>query len=294
MIEILQGDGKTLQRAPRGDVSAHHAGADHMHMLDVRLARIRQVAKCLHAILQLENAHQIGGSRMLVKTGNRVGMILRHLARVALVFEPEFDDGVGRGVVIATCFARDLFQRGARDQTANDRPICHRGLESRLMSRGRISQQCRYRVDKVAAWHQHVNQSHIQRASAIDCATGQHQVQCLRRTDQFRHALGPTPTRDDADHHFRQGHFRLRAVVDDAVLARKCKLGAAAHAEAVNYGDGWKRQHFNLIEYIVAKFGECVGFFGILDGGEFIDIGTRREAIFFRGQYHEAFGRRCF
>ena len=53
---ILQRDVEAAQRAPGGDVAAHDAGADHVHVLD---GRGGLAAEALQAILQQEHAHQI-------------------------------------------------------------------------------------------------------------------------------------------------------------------------------------------------------------------------------------------
>src|SRR5712671_4996063 len=55
---VLQRDGQAAHRADRGDVAAHHAGADDV---DMPCGEINAFAQALHALLQEEDPDQVGG-----------------------------------------------------------------------------------------------------------------------------------------------------------------------------------------------------------------------------------------
>src|SRR3546814_2965139 len=57
LLAVLQGDVEALVRGPRGDVAAHDAGADHVHMLDAGIL----AAQALESLLQEEHAGQETG-----------------------------------------------------------------------------------------------------------------------------------------------------------------------------------------------------------------------------------------
>ena len=69
-LAILQGHGETAQGAPGGDVAAHHAGADDMHMADAMLL----AAESLEPVLQEENAHQVACGRRLRQFDDGAGL----------------------------------------------------------------------------------------------------------------------------------------------------------------------------------------------------------------------------
>ena len=97
-VLVLQRDGQAAQRAPRRDVAAHRAGADHVH---VRRLEVAFLAQRLQPLLQPEDADQVGGRRRLEQRRDRRRIGRRHGERVAVVLRPR-----GRGSRTAPDSAR--------------------------------------------------------------------------------------------------------------------------------------------------------------------------------------------
>ena len=130
------------------------------------------------------------------------------------------------------------------------------------------------------AWGRDIDQANFLRTLSVNRTACQHQIECLTSPNQRGHALGTAPARHDADHHFGQRHFCFWPVVHDAVFAGEGKFGASAHAKTVNQRNRRKWQCCHLVEYDVTKRGECKRFLRAFQCGEFIDVGTGREAVF--------------
>ena len=99
-IQVLQCHAQAAHCAPCRDVAPHGPGAYHVYPFDSFCAALAQRFK---AILQLENAYEIGGGRMLKNTDDRSRMSGWNLAHITAEVVPQIDDGVGRRVV----FLRD-------------------------------------------------------------------------------------------------------------------------------------------------------------------------------------------
>ncbi len=102
---ILQRDRETAQRRPGGDVPAHDARADHVHVADLGSAL---AARALQAILQQEHAHQVARGLGGEQVRNRARLGLERRRTVRPVARPQLDDGVGGRVVRARCAPRHL------------------------------------------------------------------------------------------------------------------------------------------------------------------------------------------
>ncbi len=95
---VLQRHRHAAISRPGGNIPAHHAGADHMHMLEFGRGFCPQT---LEAILQQKHAHQIARSRRAHEfaDGASLGFVSRRSG--AAVSPPQIEDGVGSGVVFA-------------------------------------------------------------------------------------------------------------------------------------------------------------------------------------------------
>src|SRR3546814_1702399 len=70
LLAVLQGDVEALVRGPRGDVAAHDAGADHVHMLDAGIL----AAQALESLLQEEHAGQVARGRRAGQLDHRLAL----------------------------------------------------------------------------------------------------------------------------------------------------------------------------------------------------------------------------
>ncbi len=85
---VLQRDPQALHRAPGGDVAAHGAGADDMHMAEPCGGL---PAQRLQPLVQEEDTHEILRRRSGYEAGNRARLVLQHLRLRSAVSEPEID-----------------------------------------------------------------------------------------------------------------------------------------------------------------------------------------------------------
>ena len=107
-LAVLQRDREPARGAPGGDVAAHHAGADHVHVPDLAP---RPAAQRLEAVLQEEHPHQV--PRLLgeeqFRNRARLGLVGGRPGRA--VAGEQVDDGPGSWVVSGIGAARDLLAR---------------------------------------------------------------------------------------------------------------------------------------------------------------------------------------
>ena len=115
-ILVLQRDREAAQRAPRGDVAAHRAGADDVH---VRRLEAAFLAERLQPLLQPEHADQVGGGRRLrAATGSTPDRTAGTASALPSYFAQILEDRVRRRIVLAPRALRDLLSRLRGDERA--------------------------------------------------------------------------------------------------------------------------------------------------------------------------------
>jgi hypothetical protein len=90
---ILQRHRQAAQRADGGDVAAHHAGADHVHM---PRREVHALAEALQALLQEEHADQVARGRVSGSAAIECRIVGRR-ERVAVVLRPRSMIAYGAG-----------------------------------------------------------------------------------------------------------------------------------------------------------------------------------------------------
>ena len=105
--------------AHRGDVAAHDAGADHVHVLRLEIA----VSLPSAFMRSCRKKMRIRFRAVSPSTSVAIdaGVAARRRERVAVVLLPQLEDRVGRRVVLAAGAPRDLFARHARRRSAQRR-----------------------------------------------------------------------------------------------------------------------------------------------------------------------------
>ena len=111
-LAILQGYLKAAEGCPGGNVTAHHAGTDDMHMLD---RGIDARALALQTLLQEEDADQILCGRRLRQLGDRTRLQLQSLSDARAAALPHVDHGEWRGVVLLANLGGGLLDHDRRE-----------------------------------------------------------------------------------------------------------------------------------------------------------------------------------
>ncbi len=272
---VLQRDRQAAHHAPCGDVSAHHARADHVHVLRFEIAFL---AERLHALLEEVDADQVARGVAFDETGDRRWVFGPRRERVTVVFLPEIDDRVGRGVVVGRGARGDLPSRHPGDERPHERGT-HQPLYERQLPRARRLEHHHARgVLLDARRHCGVHEAHALRAARVDRASREHHVERGGGADHAREAHDPAPRRKDAEHHLGQREARSGLIDRDAVAAGERELDAPAHAEAVDQGERREGQGGELVVEIPASPDQAYRVVGVLELGELFDIGTGDEA----------------
>lgn len=292
LFAVLQRDFKALVGRPRGDITAHHAGTDDMHVADGRQAGVL-AAKGLEPLGQEEDADQIARCRRTgqldhcLALGRQAG--LDPAATGAL---PRGDQRIRRGIVFLAGLARDLLAHLRCQQLACKQGVGRPGGGA-LLERARGAGQCQRR----SHIHQHrrcsnlVDQAHRPRSLGRHRAPGEHQVHCRRCPDQARQAGAAAPAGKDAELGFRQPDARAAIVGGHPVAAGQCNLGAAAHAEAMDGRHRGAGQFGQFLEHLLAAANCVVDGAAAVELLEFLQVGAGDEAIGLGRAQHHALGR---
>ena len=191
-ILVLQRDGEAAQRAPGGDVPAHRAGTDHVHM---RRLSVAVLAETLQAFLQAEHADQVRCRRRAEQRRDRRGIGRRRRERIAVVLDPEIEHRVGRRIVLAPRALRDLLRlpaprcSGARAAAASS----DSGKPS-LRGAGSARSTPRAVFSMIRARHALVGDAELLRAARVDGLAGEQQVERGRRAREPRQpSMPPQP-----------------------------------------------------------------------------------------------------
>ena len=183
---ILQGHAHATQRTQRGNVAAHHAGADHMHVPGRERAIL---AKGLQALLQEEHPKQVSCCWRGKQGLERGGLTCGHGEHVAVISFPDIDDGVGCRIVFAHDLCGGLLARlvgklaaqGAVDHVTQD-AFGHGQLAWGSTGQHHDARGCVHDPRR----HAIGDQSQASGFPAIDTLAGQHHVQRRHRANGGR------------------------------------------------------------------------------------------------------------
>jgi hypothetical protein len=287
-LAVLQRDLEAAQGAPRGDVAPHHAGPDHVHVLDA----VRGVArKPAQPFAQEENANEIVRGRRGREFRHRTCLQFQALADVAAATPPHFDQCKRRRVVPGRSLRRGLLAHDRREDLPRGPAVAEPGQRA-LRERPRDRPQCQLAcfVEQRIGCGQAIDQALGQRAFGGCRASGQHHRQRLGRADQARQTRGAAPARMDAELHLRQCDARFRRARGDAHSARQREFGAAAHARAVDRGDGRHRQAREPFEHPLAMLDFLAHRALAVVAFEFLEVGAHGETRGFARMDHHGSG----
>ena len=251
---VLQRDGEAAQRAPRGDVAAHHAGADDVHVLDAAaplppMAFSRSCSRNTRTRLRAVSR----GEEM--RDGARFG--LESLLAARAVIRPQIDDGVGRRVVLALRLARDLREQRRLHERAHERPAQHLLGERRPMMRRLLRDDVARGGFEIRRRHEPVDEPEPQRLVRAHGPAGEHHLHGGLHADEPHGAHRAAEARMDAELHFRQAERQALIAHGDAVAARERELEPAAEREALNRRDSGAGERFELVEHALAARGSA-------------------------------------
>ena len=271
-LHVGEADGEAMPRAPRGDVAAHRAGADHVDAAAVPFA----VGQALELLAQEKHPDQIARRIGDQQPGERFDLALLHGVAVAAVRDPKIDQRIGRGVLR---LRRPLggFAPHPRRQEASRRRGAEQPVERALLVRLQIAADgipdggadmalLRHRIDQA---------ERLGAAGALGLA-GQHHGHRLDRADQARQPHRSAEARMQAEQHL--GEAEARVVDGDALVAGQRQLESAAEAIAVDHRDGRQRQAVEPVQDGVAARQQRLDLRRVGDGAELRDVGAGDEA----------------
>ena len=289
LLAVLQRHLEPLVGRPGGDVAAHHAGTDHVHVPDA----VVLAAQALEPFGEEEDADQVARGRCAGELDHRTALgVQSRLDAAAAAALPHIDQRVGRGILLLACLARDLLGH-LRRQDLPRRPGVGGPRGGALLEWTRGAAQCeRDRgIDQHRRCHDLVHQAHRPGRRGTDAAPGQHQVHRRRRADQARQARAAAPAGEDAELGLGQADAGGGIVAGHAVAAGQRDLGAAAHAEAVDRGHRRARQFGQLLERGLAAADRVVDRALAVVLLEFLQVGAGDEARRLGRADHHALGR---
>ena len=94
--------------------------------------------------------------------------------------------------------------------------------------------------------------------------------------------------RMNAEHHFRQSECESIVLDGDAPTAGEREFESTAQGIAVYRGDRGAGQALEACQHALAALDQRLGLGDARERGEFLDVGTGDEAVFFGRQNHEA------
>jgi hypothetical protein len=241
--------------------------------------------------LQPEYTDEVGRGGRAEQRRNRCRIGRRHGERVAVVFGPDVEDRVRRGIVLRPRTFRDLLARLRGDHAPRERVQAERQRERNLSRRGLRLENASDSVLHDPGRHAFVGDADALCTLGVDRAAGQHHVERRRRAGKARQALHSSPARHDAEHDFGKAEARGGVVDDDAIAARERQLEAAAQAKAPNERDRRILDGRKPLERVPAAThdGHRVGL--AADDLELLDIGARDETARLARRDHETGGR---
>ncbi len=263
-LAILQRDVEAAQCAPRGNIAAHHAGADHVHTLNLRVAA---GTEAFQPFLQKVYAHEIAAGRCQREPGDRARFELQALDNARPAAAPDFDQRERCGILIGPHLGCRLLAHDRREYLPH-RPQVRRPRRGSLHegAHTRMRDQFPRCGDQQFGRTQNVDDAERLGGFGRQRPAGQHDRQGFRSADQARQARGAAPAGMDAEIDFGQTDFRGRVAGCDAVAAGERQFRAAAHAEAVDRRHGRAAQTCKVLQHALT----------VLDAGE-------HAALFFVG-----------
>ena len=127
LLTVLQCHRVPAQRAPGRDIAAHHARADNVHMLDLRVSL---VALLLELALQEEHADQVACGIRAHYSPEALGLGLEPRLRRRTVLGPQVDHRVWGRIVILARLAGDLLDQHVLDE-GTERGKAHEPIDQR-------------------------------------------------------------------------------------------------------------------------------------------------------------------
>ena len=192
------------------------------------------LAQRFQALLQSEQPDQIGGGRRLEERRDRRRIGGRHGERVAVVFHPDVENRVRRGIVLAPRAFGDLLSRLRGDDRAHQWIQCQRQRKAEPPRRGKGNEDAPCRVLHDPRRHAFVRDADPLRTAGIDRAAREHEVERRRRSGEPRQPFHSAPAGHDAEHHFGQPEPCPGLVDHDPVTAGERQLEPAAQAKAAD------------------------------------------------------------
>ncbi len=195
---ILQGDRHAAKRRPGGDVAAHDAGADDVHVAEFGG---RFSAQALQPVLQQEYAHEIArcGSAHEIADGSCLSLIALGAGRAVAL--PQIENGVGRRILIASHAVPQRRgglpgdERACRPQVQQ---LIHEGCR-RL--RRRTEQPCLGAIEQLGRRHEFIDQARGQCPRALVGFALEHQIERRTHADEPHRAHRAAESRMDAEQH---------------------------------------------------------------------------------------------
>src|SRR5882762_3289997 len=271
---VLERHRQAAHRAPGGDISAHDARADHVNVLRLEVAVLRQG---FEAFLEKKDADKVARGIALKKPDDGRRVLGSRRKRIAVVFPPQLEDRVRRGIVIRRGPRGELLSRQVNDERTHQGGI-HQPLEEWQRSRaGCLEHHHARRVLLDAGRHRLVHETQTLRAARIHSPAREQHVERRSRPDEAGQALDAAPARQDAEHDFGEREARSELIHRNAIAAGERELDAPAHAEAVYERERREGQGVEFVVEIPAALDQTHRFVRVLDPGELLDVGARDE-----------------
>jgi hypothetical protein len=134
-------------------------------------------------------------------------------------------------------------------------------------------------VPKLSGRHEFVEQTHLQRLSAAQRSTFQHEFECRANSHGANGSYGTPEAGMYAEQHLRQSQGKRCVVRADPVGARQRKFETAAEHESVQRRDAGARHIFDRIDDGLARPHQLIALGGSLDRLEFLDVRAGDEAV---------------
>ncbi|MNV22254.1 hypothetical protein D3C71_1132200 [compost metagenome] len=276
LLAVLQGHVEALVGRPRGDVAAHHAGADHVYVLDA----VVLAAQSLQAFGQEEDADQVACGRGAGQLHHRAAFgIQTGLDRAATGACPGVDQRVRRRVMLLACLAGDLLGHLWGEQLACQPGVGDPRGRALLEWAGSALQCERHRgIEQHGRRDDLVDQADVAGRRGRQIAAGQHHVHRRRCADQLRQARAAAPAREDAQLGFRQADAGGGIIGGHAVTAGQGQLGAAAQTMTMDRRDGRAGQFGQLLVRALATADRVVDGAAAVEFLEFLQVRPGDEA----------------
>ena len=230
---VLQRHGHATQGRPRGNVAAHDAGPDDMHMPE---RQRRFATQTFEAVLQHEDANQVACGGPVHEGRNRLRLGRVTLRAGGAVTAPEVDDGIGSGVVFGDDFRA---QRAA--QLLGDKGAYERQIQQPLHERCRAARRCLQCkclgvLLEFRSRYQRIDQPRRERPCGVEGLALEHQVHRRAHPEQAHRAYRATKSRMNPELHFRQPQRQLAVIGTHAVGTGERELEAATQRKALYRG----------------------------------------------------------